>query len=308
MASVVRASVVRALAILAFVVSASAQASVLSEWNLIVRNDLTSSSEVDGSTMVGGSLMGTSNYTVQMVTASNGDGLAIAGNIPAGAIANINNSGNLRTGGSVGGTVNLNGGTTIIDAGVSSMVASAFAEAEAISAALAGLPANGSMSGSGHFSATPQLLGSQQVAIYDIMDGDFDGLGQITLDFGTADTVIINVGADSNGMVNLVAPPNILSDFDQSHSSHILWNFYDSTDLVVNNSFNGAFLAPNADLQLLGGGINGSVVVDSVSQQNAEVRLNLFAPDAYILIPEPTSLAMLAVFGGTLVVRRRRAA
>ncbi|MCA9255087.1 MAG: hypothetical protein KDA33_05590, partial [Phycisphaerales bacterium] len=62
-------------AVCAVVIAAQANAAAINEWNLIVRNNLTSSSEVEGSALVGGNVMGTSNYSVAGVSASNGDGL-----------------------------------------------------------------------------------------------------------------------------------------------------------------------------------------------------------------------------------------
>lgn len=280
-------------------------ASTLNEWNLIVRNDLTTSSEVDGSAMIGGSMTGTSNYAVHGVTASNGDGLAIGGNIAGGINVQINNGGNLRLAGAVLGTSNINlngGGIQINDPNVPTMVANAFAEVESISSYLSTLPSNGSMDGAGNFNATPTLMGGQNVAVYNLMNDDFTGLGQLNLNFGSADTVIINVMADGAGMVNLIAPPNIIGGFNQANSSRILWNLFDATDVAINNSFNGALLAPYADLQLLGGGMNGTVVVDSFSNMNAEVRR--FTYDGYL--PEPASFGLLGIGCAFVAMRRRR--
>lgn len=281
--------------------AATASATVLSDWNLVVRNDLNTTSEVDGSALVGGNVLGTSNYTVQGVTASNGDGLAVGGNIGAGINVQINNGGNLRIAGSVLGNVNLNGGGSIInDPTVPTMVNDAMSFASSVSTSLQGLTPNGTLSGSGNFSAAPTMIDGQMVAVYSISQNDFQNLGQISLTFGAADSVIINVSADANGVVDLIAPPNILSDFTQANSNRILWNFYDATTVLVNNNFNGAMLAPNADLQLTGGGINGSVVVDNISVMNAEIRRNTYTG----YVPEPAS-GLLLVAGLGLALRRR---
>ncbi|MCB9856093.1 MAG: choice-of-anchor A family protein [Phycisphaerales bacterium] len=292
------------LAVLSYTTIANAAA--INEWNLIVRNDLTTTSEVDGSALIGGSVMGTSNYSVQGVTASNGDGLAVGGNIAGGINIQINNGGNLRIAGSVlgGSNVNLNGGgIQINDANVPTTVANAFNELETLSNYLATLSGNGTLDGAGNMNAVPTLLDGQLVAVYNIMDSDLNGLGQLNLNFGSADSVIINVLADGAGHVDFVAPPNIIGGFNQSNSSKILWNLPDATSVTVNNSFNGALLAPFADLQLLGGGMNGSVAVNNVSAMNAEVRR--FTYNGFT--PEPSSLALLTL-GGIAALRRRRAA
>jgi hypothetical protein len=100
----------------------------------------------------------------------------------------------------------------------------------------------------------------------------------------------------------------MIGGFNQSNSTRILWNLYDATQVSVNNNFNGSLLAPYADLKLLGGGINGTVAVNSVSAQNAEVRRYTYT--GYVpSVPEPTSLLLAASGGAVLAIcgwRRRR--
>lgn len=298
----------------AIAVASSAQcASVLSDWNLIVRHDLHGTSEVDGSALVGGNVSGTMNYSVKGVTASSGDGLAIGGNLSAGAIANINNGGNLRIAGSMLGIRNLNGGgSQINDAGVNSLVSSAFTEVVALQSALASLTSNGMIDGAGNMNASPVSVNGANVAVYSFNIATIQALGQLNLNFGAADTVVLNVTSD-NGVVDLVAPPNLIGGFSQSNSSRIIWNFVDATEVVVNNTFNGALLATDADLRVLGGGINGSVVVNSVSQLDAEIRrynYNGWLPPEDEMPPAvPLPGAGALGFAGLLAVgaRRRRA-
>jgi choice-of-anchor A domain-containing protein len=286
-------------------------ASVLNDWNLIVRTNLNGTSEVDGSALIGGNVSGATNYSVQGVTASSGDGLAVGGNISSGASVRINHGGNLRIGGSVLGTRILNGGgSQINDAGVSSLVSSAFAEVVALQASLGALTANGSIDGAGNMNASPTDMNGSNVAVYAFNISTIQGLGQLNLNFGSADTVVLNVTSNT-GAINLVAPPNLLGGFSQSNSSRIIWNFLDATDISVNNTFNGALLATNADLKVLGGGVNGSVVVNSVSALNAEIRrfnYNGWLPESDpSIIPLPGAGAM--GFAGVLALgaRRRRA-
>ena len=285
-------------AVVASSVVGSAHASVLSDWNLVVRHDMTLTSEVDGSALVGGSLSGTGNFSVHFATAPNGDGLALAGNITAGADIDVNSGGNFRLGGGNFGTVNVNGGSTILDASVGAMVSGAMAEAVSISNALALLTPNGALDGAGNFNAVPVNIGGVNVAIYSITQAQMNGLGQLNLSLGSADSVIINFVGTS---ANFVAPPNMVGGFNQANSSRILWNFVDATSLSVNNNLNGAVLAPGADLQLIGGGINGSVVVDSISRMDAEIRESTY--EGYV--PAPGAAATL-VAAGLMASRRRR--
>lgn len=285
--------------------SGTANAGFLTDWNLIVRNNLTGTSEIDGSTIVGGSVFGTMNYGVQSITAPNGTGLAVGGNFPAGSIANINNAGDFRFSGTVAGTVNLNGGSSINDPSIPSLINTFFGQAAIASAGTAALPSTGTLDGAGNLNSnTANLLSinGQSVAVYSFAATQFAGLGQLNLNFGSADTVILNVTADANGTVNLTAPPNLVGGFNQNNSTRILWNFFDADTLIVNNNINGAVLAPDATLFLNGGGINGSVIVDEVAALDAEIRRFTYTG---VLIPAPSAAALLAM-AGLGATRRRR--
>lgn len=302
-----------ALCALAALTTSAFGASVLSDWNLIVRNHLNGTSEVDGSALIGGSTTGTMNFAVQGVTSSNGDGLAVGGNIFS--TVQVNNGGNLRLAGSAFGATNLNGGGSLINgAGVSSMVSSAFNEIVSLQSALGSLTANGTLDGAGNMNAAPTNINGANVAVYSISAAQLNGLGQLNLNIGSADAVVINVAADANGVVSFNAPPNFVGGLgNQSNSSKIIWNLADATTVIVNNNFNGALLAANADLKLLGGGINGSVVVDTVSALNAEIRRFTYTgwlpPEQDTpIIPLPGAGAL--GFAGILAIgaRRRRSA
>lgn len=285
-----------------------AHAGVFDEWNLIVRHDLTlSTSEVDGSAMIGGSLLGgTSNYTTMGVTASNGTGLAIGDTLAPGVTVQINNGGDFRIGNLANnnGTVNLNGGGSMVqDPSVAATASSYMSYAAGVSSYLSTLSANGTVDGAGNMNATPTTIGGQDVAVYTITQAQFDSLGQLSLNMGGADSVIINFIHDGSGSVDLTSPPNIIGGFNQANSSNILWNFAGVTDITLNNSFNGALLATDAALTLNGGGINGTVIVDSIDLQNAEIRLNTYTG----FVPAPASGVVLAGIG-LIAARRRRAA
>jgi choice-of-anchor A domain-containing protein len=275
----------------------------LFDWNLVVRHNLNITSEVDGSALIGGNVTGTSNYAVQTVTNPNGVGLAVGGDIAAGTNVQVNNGGNLAYAGSIFGVANLNGGgSSYYQPAVSNMVADAFAEAASLSAYLGALGATGTVDGAGNMNAATTTIGTEQVAVYTMTQATIAGLGQLNLNLGSADIVVINFDASgSGGAASFAAPPNFVGGLNQANSSRIIWNFLNTTSLTVNNNFNGSILAADADLALLGGGINGTVIVDSVSAMNAEVRLNTFAG----AIPAPGSMALLSL-GGLLAARRRR--
>ncbi|MBY0313529.1 MAG: choice-of-anchor A family protein [Phycisphaerales bacterium] len=279
--------------------SASAN-SVLTSWNLIVRNSVTSSSEVDGSALIGGNLTGASNYTVQTVTAPGNVGLAVGGNVSGGPIS-VNNGGNFRFAGTVSTIVNTNGGgNSAADATIPTQVTSALAQVASISSYLSGLSTNGTLDGAGNLNAVPTNINGTLVAVYSITPAQWSSLGQLNLNIGSAQSVIINV--PSAGSISFVAPPNLIGGFSQSNSSRILWNIPNATSISVNNTFNGALIAPNAALSILGGGVNGSVVVDSIPQQLAEIRR--FTYNGFV--PTPAGASLLALAGLAAGRRRRR--
>jgi choice-of-anchor A domain-containing protein len=276
----------------------AARASVLSDWNLIVRNSVVSSSEVDGSAIIGGSLTGASNFAVQGVTAPGNLGLSVGGAVGGGPVS-VNNAGNFRYGGALNTIVNVNGGTSTFDAGAAAAAAAAHAQGVAISSYLSGLTPNGTLDGAGNLNATPTLIGGRLVAVYSITPAQWSSLGQLNLNIGLAQSVVINV--PTGGNISFVAPPNLLGGFTLGNSSRIIWNLPTAASVTVNNTFNGALLAPAADLRVLGGGINGSVVVDSVSIQDAEIRRFTYTG----FIPSPGAGGLLGI-AGLLAARRRR--
>lgn len=284
--------------------SAGAHADVFSDWNLVVRRHLNITSEVDGSAMVGGNIIGTSNYAVQSVTSSSGDGLVVGGDLGAGSNFQINNAGNLRVAGQVLGNANLNGGgSTINDQSVAQMISSAMNAAEGLSDFFSSYNATGSIDSAGNMNALTTSVNGQQVAFYSISQSDITGLGQLNLNFGIADTVVINFDASSSaGVASFNAPPNLIGGFNQANSSNIVWNFRNTSQLNINNSFNGMILATDADLALTGGGINGSVFVDSVSLMNAEIRSSTYNG----VTPAPGAIAPLAICSMLGARRRRR--
>ena len=44
--------------------------------------------------------------------------------------------------------------------------------------------------------------------------------------------------------------PNLIGGFSQANSTRILWNFLNATQISANNTFNGAMLAPNAEVSM----------------------------------------------------------
>lgn len=290
-------------AALAAAAVATAQAGVLNDWNLIVFDDLTSSQEVEGRTMVGRDLYtGASNYGTMLHRPSHvGVDVLIVGRDLNGGNVQIE-AGNLRLGRARTGNVNFNGGgVQINDPGAASIVAAARAEVQAASSFLAGLTATNTVAipaGSPapvNFGAVPGVGG---VAVFNVDGNQLFGNGfvqQFDIAMNGATTVIINV----SGTHITHDEGNFLGGFNPGNASSILWNFYEAETLNVDRALFGAVLAPNAHLTN-GNFIAGSVAVKSFTQ-NGEIHLPTYTG----YVPAPGA-AVLMGLGGLVATRRRR--
>jgi choice-of-anchor A domain-containing protein len=286
----------------------AASAGVLSDWNLIVQNNLTSTSEVEGRAAVGGNLGGpASNYGIKLTPAANyvsTDVLLVGGNITA---TNVNmNAGRLRLGGSKGSAnINFNGGggPVIQDPTTASQVAGLFSQVTSISSFLGSLAPTNSVTFPGQqpagvtFNAVPNGDG---VAVFSISASQLFGNNKVQsmdLNLGAATSVIINVTGDSSSW----DAGNFVGNFNSAYArSHVLWNFVNANTINWSSgrTLSGALLAPNAHLTFTGT-MEGSVFVKSLDQRG-EVHL----PTYQGYVPAPGALGLLGLAG--LAGRRRR--
>lgn len=291
--------------------AAVATAAPFTEWNLLVRNNLTSTSHVDGSALVGGNVTGNSVFSMHGVTASNGAGLMVGGNVSGNN--HMNSGGNLIHGGSLNGNIALNGGgNKVQQAGIGSVVSDTFAQANNYSSFLRDLAPTGNLNvldgTKGTFnSASTVGVGSDRYAVYSMSQSVLGSMSELNLNFGSADIAVINVDAsDTNGIVTLNM--NFNGGLSQSNSGRIVWNFFNATTLNIGGNLSGMILGTGADLFLNGPGIYGSVVVDNVSEMNSEVRRRTFEGDTQIVVVPlpPAAWAGLAMLGGIAGVRAAR--
>lgn len=319
---------------------------VLKTWNLVVLGDLTSSSEVEGRTFVGGNLNGnSSNYQIQPIAASSPGtpGLTVVGDVNGGA-KNLNNGSGAVVGGNVNSGLNLNGAaqTVLVGGSISNtnvnqntvnagLAASdpAFAQnltqqKSLIETSMTGLSHTMSTQASnsdlvisgnrGTFNAQPDSSG---VAVFNISAADLDKIGEIQFNLNGADTAIVNVSGSS---INL--NDNFLGG-TQNLGEHVIWNFPDAKDLSLSTAWGGSVLAPTA-AATTGNYIQGSAVFGSLVQ-NGEMHIGTYtggytAPSdpgtstssggsssGGTAVPEPGMVGLFAAaLGGLLFWRRRR--
>lgn len=303
----------------------------LHEWNLVVLGNLTSSSEVEGRTFVGGNLDGTaSNYQIRTPAASTagtpaltvvGDvtggmksvtgGATVGGNVTSGFTLNGNPQ-TVLVGGTIANT-NKNQNTILTDQAATPGFTQALIDQRSaltrslidLSDGLSALTATSNALITGSRATFNAVAGSNGVAVFSLNGSDLTKFGEIDFNRNGADTVIVNV---SGATIKL--DDNFIGNVDQL-GRNVIWNFADATKVDVTTQWRGSVLAPLA-AGTTGNYIQGSAVFNSMVQ-NGEVHLDTYAgnfrPTA--AVPEPgTWMMMLAGFGvlGATLRRRRKVA
>ncbi|WP_025563404.1 collagen-binding domain-containing protein [Psychromonas sp. SP041] len=282
----------------------------LSEYNLIVLNDLSSTSEVEGKTLIGGDLSGTSNYGIrlQQNDPTNGDALVIAGDLVSGSTVNANGQ-SVVIAGNNNGQVNASSVSSDASEYDFNLIKSEFVN---FSGYLSELAVNSILTTSTNGQPGPASfeVGSDidtDVAVFNITAEDFfsnSSIQQYDVDLNgqSPSAIVINVSGevidDSNFNGNGVG--NIVTD---AFRENIIWNFFEATDIDLIKQLNGSLLAPFADLSNATP-IEGSVVVNNFDQ-GGEVHDALFAgtinydaaddsQDSVVDVPAPSSMIIFA--------------
>lgn len=319
---------------------------VLRTYNLVVLGDLTSSSEVEGRTFVGGDLNGnSSNYQIQPLAPSTTGtpGLTVVGDVNGGA-KNLNNGSGAIVGGNVNSGLNLNGAVQTVQVGgtisntnvnantVNSGLAASdpgFAQGliqqkSLIETSMTGLShdlgteaANSQFTITGNTGTFDAQPNAQGVAVFNISAADLDKIGEIQFNLNGADTAIVNV---SGGAVTL--NDNFLGG-TQNLGEHVIWNFPDAKDLSLSTAWGGSVLAPSA-AATTANYIQGSAVFGSLVQ-NGEMHIGTYAGNydgpsdpgipggssssgGPVPVPEPGMLGAIGLaLAGLMILRRRTA-
>ncbi len=249
----------------------------MGHYNLITLDDLSTTSEVEGRTFVGGDLVSKNSATFATRLNKNSatdPTLVIVGDIAPGNPLNLN-AGSLHLGGARNGRIiNFNGGGFLVaDPTLAALDMQGILETG--SRNLANFTANNTATiptgQPGPFRFTVADKKSTDTAIFHIDAADlFENrfVQQIELQPYRAETIVINVAGttvdwDYGNMIgNLV---------NKNWRGNLIWNFYEATTINLNgHNFMGALLAPYADVTT-SGNIDGSVAVKTLTT-TAEVH------------------------------------
>ncbi|RVT90215.1 choice-of-anchor A family protein [Sphingomonas crocodyli] len=280
----------------------------LRDYNVVTFGNLTTNNHIDGRIFVGGDLTAT-GAVLDMKNPANPNGtpaLTVGGNASFVNSPSVNGP-NVRVGGSINGTFNSNGGGTVVTGGATAIAQQRDTLRSALTAYSSHLSG---LDDTQQNAATydGQVLRISAPLTFNVINISGNLLSSVNdrLQFTSlGGTTIINVSGTSISFTR-----NFQNNMS-SYGSNILWNFFEAETITLGD-FGGSILAVNADLTKNGnGGINGSVIVDNILGQSAEIRNNSFAGSNIAPIPEmATWMMLIAGLGavGTTMRSRRRVA
>ncbi|EGD60080.1 hypothetical protein Y88_1954 [Novosphingobium nitrogenifigens DSM 19370] len=298
----------------------------LRTYNLVVLGNLTSSSEVEGRTFVGGNLTGnSSNYLISSsvpATTYTVPGLTVVGDVTGGT-KNLNNGSGAVVGGNVSSGFNLNGATQTVQVGgtisntnvnqntvtsnlgatnpaftqnltqYGSLMSTSMKE---LSYQLSTQASTSTVSLSGSTGVFTAQAGSGGTAVFNLTAADLSKMSAIQFNTNGADTVIVNVTGDPITLnQNFLGGTNNLGQ-------HVIWNFPNATNLTLTTAWGGSVLAPLANATTYNY-IQGSAVFGSLTQ-DGEMHIGTYA-GGYSLPSDPgsssTTSSTSSTSGGTSV-------
>lgn len=304
--------------------SLSASALPLNEYNLIVADDFVhQSSSIGGRVFVGGNLIAhnAADLGVTLNKAPSIDSLVTVGNIEGNNNWFNVQAGNVVTGGSVNSAnFNFNGGGSLISGNQSALHSQRddiLSQLNTASTRFRGMEANGQVSVATNKTSF-DYTGTGTTAVFNVNASDvFAQNASLKLNAGTADTVVINVStahlANGAGQVayDFTAPGGINftegfaanGDGNNLGASNILWNFYDATKLSLQgmDTFRGSLLAMGADIMSIGTA-DGSIAAKSLIQQR-QIHDYAFVPPSEVPLPASVQFLLMGLF--TLMGVRR---
>ncbi len=296
-----------------------AQALNFQNYNVIVFNDLKTNSDIEGRTFVGNDFADTRSsslgiHLLSTVTPSDRT-FVVGNNLISGNPINLSRGSLYIDGSTNGRAVNYNGGgSTVVDHSIdaqkTSIQAYALAQSQSLrslaSDSVVSLPSGG-QPGPVNYSAT---AGADGLAVFNVSAADVfnsNKIQQIGLSADLQTThIVINVSGTSVNWKD----GNFVGSFNTDYwQSHVLWNFYEATSIVLDRGFVGGILAPLATIET-NHVIDGLVVANNLYTQG-EVHLpstssNIAYEGHLAPVPEPGGVIFLVAAAGLFLVARNR--
>jgi len=294
-------------------VSMSAVASVenVGTYNLILKNDLNTSSDIEGRIMIGGNIdMAGKSLDVASRIAADPvvDAVTVVGDITANDVKTQN--GNIVYGGNIGSTnLILNGSGSVSQQSQTTLQNQFDAIYQSViddSNYYKTLAANGTFNTSDMNNLKFESTSSDDLLVFningtDLLNGSFS--------FGFTPTVPIIINVAGTGALNLNS--KAFGNFTKQVASLVLWNFFDYTSIGFNgDGWNGSVLAPNADITSGTGSLDGGFAALSYTG-TVELHNQLFTyepPGETPGVDVPAPPVFFLLFGGliaTMALRRR---
>lgn len=301
--------------------SATAQDVNFQNYNAIIFNNLSTTTDIQGRTFVGNDYTGSGSATfgtrLQNKVGSTDQSFVVGGDITSGSWLNVQ-AGSLYLGGNRNARpINFNGGGSVvasnnIDAKLAEIQSYSIAQSVALQDMVADSVATYPTTNHGptKFNAT---AGSDGVAVFNVSGSDIFSNPYAQQFELIADSLTKNVVINVSGTSINWTGGNMVGQFTNDYwQAHVIWNFYEAETINLGSrNFNGAILAPYASITS-SGPIDGLVVANNLTTTGA-VNLpdgNSVTPYAYdgyaAPVPEPSSAIFLIAAAGMILIARNR--
>ena len=279
-------------------------ATALADFNDIIYTNATTTSDIEGASVIGGNFSGATVYNNPndggTVTQPAGFGaLTVYGNQTGNT--NINNGGSAYVGGTHQ-TVNFNGGGGFYTAPPST-ISDFQSSLNTLSTQLSQLTATSTLPTAGNNEQITATPGANGVAVFNITAAQLSQIPSYIMNLNGSSSVIINVSGSS-------VTVNANDESGVTGASNIIWNFYQATSVTLDTQIAGTILATSATVTNYNQ-IDGTLVANALNGQG-ELHSYGFTGTlpggTTVATPEPASLALMGVGLSALgSIRRRKA-